>query len=226
MTELTNALLSLATSPWALVVLFLCCYVDSIFPPVPSEAFVITMGALGVAGHGPSPVVVVLVAALGAFLGDRTAYAIGRRMPDRGPPFIGANRAARLQAWARRMLDERGATFILSARYIPVGRVAVNVTAGMVGYPARRFTAFAALASLLWAIYSTVIGASVGAALRDQPLVAVLVGVVGGLVIGMGVEAVLRRRGSAPADGEPVHEEPVHEEPVHDTAKSLSRTAG
>jgi membrane protein DedA with SNARE-associated domain len=207
MTELTNTLLSLATSPWALLVLLLCCYVDSLFPPVPSEAFVITMGALGVAGNGPSPLVVVLVAAIGAFLGDRTAYAVGRRMPDCGLPFIGAGRAARLQTWARRMLDERGATFILSARYIPVGRVAVIITAGMVRYPARRFTAFAALASLLWAVYSTLIGASVGAVLRDRALVAVLVGVVGGLLIGMGVEAILRRRGSAPTTDQPVTEE-------------------
>jgi len=39
--------------------------------------------------------------------------------------------------------------------------------------------------------------------LRDKPVVAVVVGVVGGLVIGLSVEAVLRRRTSAPGPDEP-----------------------
>jgi len=59
------------------------------------------------------------------------------------------------------------------------------------------------LASLLWATCSTLIGVGLGAALRDKPVVAVVVGVVGGLVIGLSVEAVLRRRTSAPGPDEP-----------------------
>lgn len=145
MTEPTQTLLSLASSPWALPLLLVCCYADSVLPPVPSETFVLSLGALAVTGHGPHPALVVLVAAPGAFLGDRTAYELGRRMPERGIPFRGAARAAPLKARARQMLDDRGASCILSARDIPVGRVAVNVTAGLVGYPVRRFTAFAAL---------------------------------------------------------------------------------
>lgn len=38
-------------------------------------------------------------------------------------------------AWARRELDQRAAAIILTARYIPVGRIAVNMTAGATGFP-------------------------------------------------------------------------------------------
>ena len=181
---MTEALLALAASPWALLILGLACYLDSLLPPVPSETFVIALAALAAAGHGPHPGLVVGVAAAGALLGDRTAYEIGARMP-RGGGLLRGRRAARLAEWARRMLEQRGAAFILSARYVPVGRVAVNVAAGAVGYPARRFTAVAALSSVLWAGYSTLLGAGAGAVLAHQPLLAVAVGVVLGVGLGL-----------------------------------------
>lgn len=206
---MTETLLQLAQSPWALVVLFGACLLDAVFPPVPSETLVLALGALAATGHGPHPALVVLVAAGGAFLGDRTAYALGRRMPSGRLPLVPRARAERLLARAEQQLARRGGAFILSARYVPVGRVAVNVGAGLVGYPARRFTAYAALASSMWATWTVVLGVCAGAALGEHPLVAVAVGIVGGLLVGLGIDAVLRRRarGTAPVTaGEP---EPV-----------------
>ena len=97
-------------------------------------------------------------------------------------------------ARVRDQLDRRGAAFILSARDVPVGRVAVNVAAGMVGFPARRFTAYAALSSVLWATWTVLLGVCAGALLQGRPLVSVVVGVVGGLLVGLGIDAVLRWR--------------------------------
>lgn len=194
MTGLEHWLLVVTASPWALLVLLLGCYLDALFPPVPSETIVLALGTLAVSGHGPHPVLVVLLAAVGAFLGDRTAYAIGGRMPPGRLPFVRPERAARLLARVRDQLDRRGAAFILSARYVPVGRVAMNVGAGMVGFPARRFTAYAALSSMLWATWTVLLGVCAGALLQGRPLLSVAVGVVSGLLVGLGIDAVLRWR--------------------------------
>src|SRR5690606_9026307 len=94
--------------------------------------------------------------------------------------------------WAEQALAHRGASFIIAARYIPIGRVAVNMTAGAVGYPRRRFVPLDAFASVTWATYSALIGLGAGVWLGDHPVLAVGAGVVGGIVIGIVVDTVIR----------------------------------
>ena len=95
--------------------------------------------------------------------------------------------------WAENALANRGAAFIIAARYIPIGRVAVNMTAGAVAYNRRRFMGLTAIAAVTWGCYSALIGIGAGAWLHDHTLVAVAVGVVGGLAIGLVVDWVLRK---------------------------------
>jgi membrane protein DedA with SNARE-associated domain len=87
-----------------------------------------------------------------------------------------------------------------------VGRVAVNMTAGAVGYPHRRFVGLTALAACSWAVYSAAIGLGAGAWFKGHPLGAIAVGVVGGLIIGVGLDSVLglvqRRRDRRDTDNE------------------------
>ncbi len=83
---------------------------------------------------------------------------------------------------------------IFAARYIPVGRVVVNLTAGSSGYPRGRFALVSAAAALAWALYSTLIGAVAGHWFADRPLQGVVVGVVGALVLGTLLDVVLGRR--------------------------------
>ena len=195
---MSEALLAFSAAPWALLALFTCCFVDGFFPPVPSESFVIVMATLSVTGGGAPLWAVVLVAAAGAVLGDRTAYAIGRRVPLDRVPFLRRGAGARTVEWARRSLERRGGTVILAGRYVPVGRVAVNMSAGAFAFPLRRFWAFALLAAATWATYSAVLGAAAGSAFHDNPLLAVVVGVAGGVAVGVVVDAAVRR--FAPAE--------------------------
>jgi membrane-associated protein len=74
-----------------------------------------------------------------------------------------------------------------------VGRVAVNMTAGALAFPRRRFVGLTALAAASWAVYSTVIGIGAGAWLQGRPVVAVVVGVIAGTMIGLAVDWVLGR---------------------------------
>src|SRR5690606_11612430 len=69
--------------------------------------------------------------------------------------------------------------------------VAVNMTAGAVGYPRSRFAAIDALAAVVWAGYSTLMGLGAGHVLHEHPVIAVVVGVVGGVTVGLGVDKLL-----------------------------------
>jgi membrane protein DedA with SNARE-associated domain len=185
--------LALVGSPWVFVVLYVFATIDGFFPPIPSESIVIALAARAMSHGEPNLVLVILTAAAGAFTGDQIAYQIGTKVKVREVRFLRSARAQATIDWAERALDHRGASFIIAARYIPVGRVAVNMTAGALGYSRRRFSVLAAIAALTWGVYSTAIGIGAAAWLGHSPLVAVGAGVVGGIALGVVIDWVLRR---------------------------------
>lgn len=193
--------LDLAASPWVFVALFGFATVDGFFPPVPSESLVIALASLSTSTGTPVLWPVMLVAALGAFAGDQVAFQIGRAVRVRELRGFRGRRGQALLDWAERALRDRGAAFIIAARYIPVGRVAVNMTAGALGFSRRRFMGLTAIAAVTWSCYSTLIGIGTGAVLGHSPIVGVVAGVLGGFAIGLVVDWVLRRwlRIEAPA---------------------------
>jgi len=207
---LENAALALTATPWVYLLLFAFAVVDGFFPPVPSETVLIALAATSVTLGTPNLVLVLLAGAAGAFVGDQVAYWIGSRVNVRRVRFLQGRRAQRTLDAAARTLDDRGGAFIIAARYIPVGRVAVNMMAGTVGYPRRRFVPLTAIAAVTWAVYSALIGIGAGAALAANPLLAVVVGVVGGVLLGVLVDRtihVIVQRREATAAALRVHAE-------------------
>lgn len=203
---ISDFVLGLVGSPWVYGALYLFSMIDGFFPPIPSESVIIALAALAMSSYGePNLWFIGIAAALGAFTGDQIAYTIGKRVPLRQMRFVQGPRAQAAFTWAEKALSERGASFIIAARYIPVGRVAVNMTAGGLHYPRARFTGLAAIAAATWALYSVLLGAGAGFWLRDQPWAAVAVGVVGGAGLGWLVDTILsrltRRRRAVTADG-------------------------
>lgn len=93
-------------------------------------------------------------------------------------------------ARARGMLARRGVPLILGARYVPIGRVAVNMTAGAVGYPWRRFVPISIVAGVSWAIFSVAIGLFAGAWLQGNAVLSALFGIAIALAIGFTVERI------------------------------------
>lgn len=182
---------ALAGSPWVFVALYLFATIDGFFPPIPSESVIIALASLAVSTGEPNFYVLGAVAAAGAFTGDQIAYSIGRRLTVRDLRIMRGARQQRALGWAERALAERGAAFIIAARYIPVGRVAVNMTAGAVRFHRPRFTVLAVIAAITWSIYSVMLGIGAGIWLGEHPLLAVAVGVAGGLALGMIIDPVL-----------------------------------
>lgn len=186
-------ILALVATPWVYLALFAFATIDGFFPPIPSESVVIALAALATATGEPNLALLLPAAAAGAWTGDQIAFQIGRKVDVRHLRFMRSARAQQTLDWAAHALEQRGASFIIAARYIPVGRVAVNMSAGTLGFPRKRFMGLAAIAAITWACYSAAIGVGAGAWLEDKPLLAVAVGVAGGLVIGYIVDLVLTR---------------------------------
>lgn len=124
-------------SAWAYAIVFVLAVIDAVLPVVPSETAVITAGVVAAAGDLSLPLVIP-AAAIGAFAGDNLAYMIGRRYGSRatGRFFRGDKARRRLDA-ARRQLDQRGGELIAVGRFIPGGRTAVTLTAGLTGFRGR-----------------------------------------------------------------------------------------
>lgn len=193
----------LAGSSWVYLVLFAFATIDGFFPPIPSESVVIALASLAVAHGEPNIALVALAGAAGAFTGDQVAYMIGARVDVRRLRQFRTGRGRQALDWAEHALVHRGSSFILAARYIPVGRVAVNMMAGALGYPRRRFVGLTGLAAVTWAAYGVAIGAGAGVWLSGHPLVAVVVGVVVGTLVGLAIDWVLRhwtRVGATPTE--------------------------
>ena len=188
-----NWILTLAASPLVYVGMYLFAVIDGFFPPIPSESLAIALAALSVASGRPNLALVIAAAAAGAFTGDQIAYTIGKRLAQHRLPFRGGPRWAKILDWAQRTLERRGSSFILAARFIPVGRVAVNMTAGGVGFSRRRFVGLTAIASISWSLYSAAIGIGAGTWFKGHPMGALIVGVVVGLLIGTVIDLGLRR---------------------------------
>lgn len=187
-----------ASSVWVLPIVFALCVLDGFFPPLPSESVVVALAAISVAVGDPHLLALFAVSAAGAAIGDNIAYTIGRHGLDR----LGESRRPRIRRtfeWASRELRKRAAVIIMSARYVPVGRVAVNITAGATHYPRPRFVLLDGIAVLSWSAYSIGLGALAGHWLEDNPLLAAALAVTGGVLLGLLVDRVLQRYGRTPA---------------------------
>lgn len=203
MEQIAEALLSLAASPWIYLVALVVAAVDGFFPPMPSETIVVAAAAIGAATGTPHAVLIGLAAALGAFAGDNLTYLLGRRIGTDRFRWMRGGRASAAIGWARRSLEQRGTSLILIARYIPVGRIAVNLTAGATGYPRRRFVAASAVAAVTWAAYSVAIGTIAGVWFEANPLVGAAIGVALALLIGIVIDRVSARRRARREPAEP-----------------------
>jgi membrane-associated protein len=202
LTELIDALADLAAdSPWAyLLVLGLAAF-DAVLPILPGESAVLVAAVL--AGSGRLDIVTVILAAgVGAFLGDNLAYWIGRTA---GRPLILrllGGRAERLE-WVREQSHRRGGSLILVGRFVPGGRTAVALGAGVLHYPWPRYLAYDAAAASLWALQAALPGYIGGVLFADRPWLGLLMGAGLALLLAGTLALVRRVRGGPPAPDRP-----------------------
>lgn len=188
--------LALADQAWVYPLTSLLVVLDGIFPPVPSEAVLAALAALWQTTGTPGLGGLFLAGVIGAWLGDQLAYQVGRWIGVER--FLRGPRSTAAIEWARRSLESHGPSFLIVSRYIPVLRVAATMAAGSVGYSRKTYSAVTAVSSVIWTIYMLATGLIAGMWLQENPMAAMVLGIVVGIVIGLLVERVsrliLRRR--------------------------------
>ena len=176
-----------------LVLVLACCIIDGFFPPVPSESVVVGLAAVAATADVPHPLLLILVAAAGAFLGDNIAYLLGRRVGTRRWSWMRGPRMQSAFRWAGQELRKRPASLILVARFIPIGRVAVNLTAGVTHYPHLRFVGLTVLSASLWAGYSVAIGLFFGQWFEDNHVLGAAIAIVCAVALGILVDLLINK---------------------------------
>lgn len=184
-----------SSSPWTYALVLGFAAFDALLPIVPSETAAIAAGVLAGAGD-LNIVLVVAAAAAGAFVGDNSSYVVGRTAGNAAVSrlFSPGRGLARLE-WAGRVLDRRGSYLIVVARFVPGGRTAVTLTAGLTRMRERRFIPAAAVAALLWASFAGGLGYLGGRAFEDEPWRGFAAAAGLALLIVVGVEVVRKLRG-------------------------------
>ncbi|HEY3956264.1 MAG TPA: DedA family protein [Streptosporangiaceae bacterium] len=188
---------------------------DAIFPVVPSETVVLALGVATAGSTDPRIALLIGCAALGAFAGDNLCYLLGRRFgPFVRRRFFATDRGRQRLDWAERSLRRFGPQVIVVCRFVPGGRTAVTLCCGLIGYPRRRFAAATAVAGVIWAVYTFMIGRLGGKAFEERPWAGLLLAFGISAALALVIEAVRRirrarqRRQEEPCrQGEPCRQE-------------------
>lgn len=193
MQAINDFILAAAGQPWVLVLVLACCVIDGFFPPVPSESVVVGLAAVAATADVPNPLLLALVAAAGAFAGDNIAYLLGRRVGTSRWAWMRGPRMQSAFRWAGRELRKRPASLILVARFIPIGRVAVNLSAGVTHYPHLRFAGLTILSAGLWGGYSVAVGLFFGQWFEDNHVLGATIAIICAVALGIVVDLVINK---------------------------------
>jgi membrane protein DedA with SNARE-associated domain len=187
---------ALGHSWWAYPLILASCTFDAILPLLPSETALLTGGILAANGSMLLGWVIVM-AAVGAFVGDNLAYAIGHSADDWARRWItrGEN-GKRILDWAHRELDRHGGPLVIVARFLPGGRTATTIACGVLDFPYRQFVVFDAIGAVVWATLNTLIGYIGGNAFAHNTIAAFAVSFAAALGLAGIIELIrwIRRR--------------------------------
>lgn len=179
--------------PWLYVGVILLVIADAFVVVLPSETVVVALGSLAFSTGAPNIALLLAVAAVGAVIGDNLCYLIGRSIGTERFRWMRRPRIHAAFGYARRSLALRPASLILTARYVPFARIAVNLTAGATGFSYRSYLPLTLVAGFSWAVYNCFIGALFGAWLAAYPLLAVVVSVAVAITLGITIDALVAR---------------------------------
>jgi membrane-associated protein len=177
---------------WVIPMVSLFCLIDGFFLFLPSETAIVALASISLRTGSPNIWLLILGATIGAMIGDNIAYFMGNKLGTTRFKWMRRPRGAQAFSWAGRELEKRGAILIFTARYIPVGRIAVNFTAGATHFPWRRFVVLDGIAVVTWAGYSVAVGTFAGRWVHHNPLLGVGIAIAFAIVIGFIVDHAMK----------------------------------
>lgn len=174
--------------------------ISAILPPVPSTTVFVALGAIAGLDGGPHALLLILAMMIGAMAGDLLTYfvtlAFGKTKwgSARGP------RREKAVDVATARLRRRPFMFVLTSRFIPMGRLSSNIAATLAGYSLAAFTTFSLVSALVWSTYSVGIGILTqfwpGISTQLAVIVAIALSIVLGWLVGRVSTCLLDRKSS------------------------------
>lgn len=134
---------------------------ESVGIPLPGEIILVSASVAASQGVA-NPVLLAMIAAGGAILGDSVGYAIGRRygrsllerLGRKAPKHFGPRPIAQ----AERAFARWGAWAVFGGRFVALLRILAGPLAGILGMPYRKFLVANAAGGILWASVVTTVG--------------------------------------------------------------------
>ena len=147
-------------------------FLENVFPPIPSEPFLLGAGFATVDGK-MSLSWSILAATIGSLIGATVFYYIGIVIPEarirsllrRYGKFalLGEDDLDRALAW----FVGHGRAVVFFGRCIPLVRTLISVPAGLTRMPLPQFLAYSAAGTALWSTFLIVVGRLLGAKYED-----------------------------------------------------------
>jgi membrane-associated protein len=202
-TEVIDSVSGLVSdSPLTYLLILSMAALDVVFPVLPAEGTVTAAGVL--AGQGALSIAWVMVAAgLGAFLGDNFAYWTGRVA---GRPLLMrvlSGNTEKLEV-IQRQFAKRGGAFVIIGRFIPGGRSAVVISAGVLHFSWPTFLAYDAVAVVIWAVQAALPGYIGGSLISDRPWLAMVFGFALSVLLTASIALIYRWRAGGRAAETPI----------------------
>jgi membrane protein DedA with SNARE-associated domain len=142
-------------------------FLENVFPPVPSEPFLLGAGFSSGQG-GLSPIGAVVAATVGALLGATVYYYIGVLLPERRIRWL-LRRYGRFALLDEHDLDramawfgDHGPLVVFFGRCLPLVRTLISVPAGLTRMHLGRFLLYSALGTAAWSALLIGIGRVLG----------------------------------------------------------------
>ncbi len=147
-------------------------FLENVFPPIPSEPFLLGAGFATADGKMSLPLSI-LAATIGSLIGATVFYFIGIALPEPRVrsalrrygkyALLGEEDLDRAIAW----FEGHGRAVVFFGRCIPLVRTLISVPAGLARMPLPQFLAYSAAGTALWSTFLIVVGRLLGAKYED-----------------------------------------------------------
>jgi membrane protein DedA with SNARE-associated domain len=146
-------------------------FFESLFPPYPSDAFVLVFAFIAGQGHY-NPYVVFACTVVGSIAGIMVIYMIGKMRGNElvhyvANSFLGKFFPLRLIERAKQKFTKRGDFIIILNRFLPGMRAPICFAAGLVKIESRIVFFYSLISVVIWNLFLVVVGFSVGASWQE-----------------------------------------------------------
>lgn len=158
---------------------------DAICPLLPSETILNLAGAFSASQGVPNVWGTILAAIIGGVIGDNLCYALGGKLIGVVERLDPESKAGQAITWVRRNMKRGAGITILVARFLPWARWVSTIVLASVGYNWFAFFIYDTIGVIIWAFLGVGLGYIGGSLLSDFPLLAMVVGVTLGSLVGL-----------------------------------------